>query len=102
MNILRRHRNFGEQCFVRHPIIAVNVVGRDGAFVAPEKMHARPIDLRRKFRRGKQGVQIAGGRAAGQRDGKFSIDVDRIARERNKTPRGVSRQRGTVGENYDF
>ena len=40
MNVLRRHRSFGEHGFARHPIIAVGMIVRDEALIAPVPGHA--------------------------------------------------------------
>ena len=52
-----------------HAEVAVGVVRRHAALVAPEDVPARPVDLVRERRRGEQPVEGSGRGVAGQRDG---------------------------------
>src|SRR6516164_4615200 len=42
MDVLRRHWSLCEHRFARHPIIALGMIGRDEALVAPVPRNARP------------------------------------------------------------
>src|ERR1700719_3000773 len=52
MNMLRRYRSFGEDRFAGHPIIAVGMIVRDEALIAPVPGNARPGETASEFIRG--------------------------------------------------
>jgi len=59
VDILRGRVDARQQHLVSHAVVAVGVIGRDRALIAPEKMDAGPIHLCGIFRRSEERVQIA-------------------------------------------
>ena len=69
VHLRRRDGDVVEEGASGHAEVAVGVVWRHAALVAPEDVPARPVDVVGKRRRGEQPVEGSGGGAAGQRDG---------------------------------
>src|ERR1700735_3068646 len=68
MNVLRRHRSFGEHGFAGHSIITVGMIVRDEALIAPVPGNARPRETGSKFIGREQRIQHLRRRAARERN----------------------------------
>src|SRR5438046_1869407 len=73
MHIGRRYGDTQQQLTTNHAVIAVRMIGEDGAFVSPANVHARPIYLRSKLLRGQETIHFARRGTAGKRDAEFSF-----------------------------
>src|SRR5204863_2639638 len=78
MNVFSRNRDFREQRFMSHAVIAVGMVRGHRALISPEKMNPAPENPLAKFRPGELGVQRPRRVSAGKRDGESARAVDRL------------------------
>ena len=76
------HRDLGEQGFVGHPVVALGMVGRNVALVAPEKIDLVPRDAGLG---GQQGVQGFRRRTTGESDGESAVGPHRFGRLERRT-----------------
>ena len=98
VDVLRRDRRVRQQRLARHAVIAVGMVPRDKALVAPEPMDAVPRHRLAKRRVGEKLIQPPRGRAAGQADRKAA----RLLRGEIGDPaRGPMRQILEIGRDLD-
>jgi len=84
-------RNFVEQCFLGHAVIAFRMIRRDAAFIAPIDLHFGPIEgpLRRGvFAAGKQLEHQFRRAAAGECDGKGTFFRDGVHGGIDEKPQG--------------
>src|SRR6516165_989322 len=68
MNVLWRHRRFGEHRFAGHPKIAFRVVVGDEALVAPVPRHLLPRETVPEFLRGQQSIKCLRRRSTRERN----------------------------------
>src|SRR6478609_6591930 len=78
MNILRRCRYVCEQCVARHAIIALGMIVRHEAFVAPEPVRALPRELRCNIPLPKPFIKALRGRTAGAANGEAACRGARL------------------------
>src|SRR5690242_2458008 len=101
VNVLWRNFDFAEQRLVNHPVIALRMVRRHTALVAPKEMHAIPDNSRAKLRRGEKRIERFRGGAAGERYGETTAGLDRCGGERNELRCGLACRLVSVAANYD-
>src|SRR6516165_7265522 len=68
MNVLWRHRRFGEHRFAGHPKIAFRMVVGDEALVAPVPRHLLPRETVPEFLRGQQSIKCLRRRSTRERN----------------------------------
>src|SRR5690349_11144179 len=105
MNILCRNGNPRDHRFIRHAVVAVSVIRRNMALVAPEEVDLSPGDLRSNvFLRAlrQQRIKHLWGAASRERNHECSLTLDRFTGEFYEF---VSSRLGyciCVGEDADF
>src|ERR1051326_1020749 len=97
VDVRRRRRHARKQRLVGHTIVAVGMIGRHRALVAPEEMNAVPRDPRAKFPPGERGVQRARRVPARERDGEASRARNRLVRRAHPLCRGLAGEIPDIG-----
>src|SRR5580698_6663848 len=68
MNVLSRHRRFGEHRFAGHPVIAFGMIVWDETLVAPIPRHPLPRETIPEFVRSQNSIKCLWRRSARERD----------------------------------
>ena len=102
VNIFGRNLNLGQQTFLRHAKIAVLVIRRDTALVAPKKMNAEPVDTIPILGSSEQRVQSSRRRAAGKRHGELSGSLNCVIGEPYELLRRLAVQLIDISANDDL
>ena len=70
-----------QQCFGSHTVVAVAIIGRDVALVAPKNVGMVPINATAEGVRGQQFIHAARGGSAGKRYPEMAAPADRFRRQ---------------------
>src|ERR1700722_3461932 len=78
MYLVRPQSELAQHRAIRHPVVALRIVGRDASFVAPEKLHFLPVDAEVKSGR-KQVIGAGGRRTARETERELAVSADCLA-----------------------
>src|SRR6195256_92738 len=96
VHVSRWNRHVEKQCAARHPVVAVRMIGRNGALVGPEDVYFGPIHLASEFGRRKELIRHARGIASRQRNAELAVARNRLPRVVHEETRRRARDLGWV------
>jgi hypothetical protein len=101
VDVFRRRRNAIQQRLPGHAVVAVEVVRRDAAFVAPEEAHTRPLHPSHVVGTSEQPVQRSWRAATRERKMEVSAGCDGSSCQSDHAIRRRSHQSAPIDEHGD-